>query len=241
MPVERSIPGIADAETQARFAEFYAQQGDEIAPHRLDSAHLLCVFKGSKGDLARLYHEDTGSTDAGIEFSGRKLAQFYPKLDLPQLSIIRTAEQRLTLSTALNHKISLHGELPGVYFYACFDRLSDKLDHFRLEVGNAYMDTSIISKIPREKANPAAFLKSQGIVVDEDSGTTQLTLDGVVATVKNRLPLEDILLRLFPEELRSDPYGAGVEHDGWARSNWMEDFGITVQRVEASEPTTTAS
>lgn len=79
--------------------------------------------------------------------------------------------------------------------------------------------------------NADQILNSGGTIYNREVGVFEARVDDLIVRAKAVVPINQLLEKYFPLGLRKDPFGAGIEHDVWARSDWMQDFGISWNRV----------
>jgi hypothetical protein len=233
-------PRVSD-EQQAAFVASYSQHDGDVrlVPEALFSA------TGNDRRIDRLYHK-------GPQFRVGRLAMFDKSVEsgLPK-TILNYLGNHDAVSIALPSKSD-----DTVRFHAQTGKFSLSLRYFphegeelaplydigledntipRHERGHQYAGMLGYWTNIRDRSDLSEIMRKGGLIYDHESGVFEVRLGDMVVRALDHLPAHGILESYFPPELRENPLEAGIEHDVWARANWMQDFGITWVREQRIE------
>ena len=252
MPRLEVDPSISHAFTAELSPSVEASQGKV----RIESPSLLEVRQVPRG-VIRTYSRYFMTPEDGGRFFLNARAYFIRGARLPELAGAAVDSNRrlrglLTLSSSeidniqmlvvQGDNLRLTQDVNGVCIAARINRLQDRIEALSIRVGDIgsrheYVSSGIIDSIPTHKANPGAYLRDHGVFPDRETGRVELrTSSGWTVSYKDIVPTEDVLDRLYPEELRSDHFGAPSEFDGWAGADFATAFGITITPPAVENP-----
>lgn len=226
---------VVDESLQARFVGIFDEKEADV---KLEPQVLFSSTRDEIGEVQRIYHR-IGKNGSG--FGIEKAAFYRPDKNIPyQIIDVKGSKQYLSISFLRennNSDMRVFGENgTGSFSAIYYPYVGNKLEHFKmLRVSEGGKESRriyspFISEAEERGITDEVF-KNRGISYNRETGIIEARLEDMVLRIADQAPLEEVLERYFPKELREDKFAAGTEHDVWARSDWMSDFGITWNRV----------
>lgn len=198
----------------------------------IDPDHLFRSHKTSNEGAVRAYYRP--NNEGG--FDAYKSAYIHRPGELPGTT---TYEFSSDQSLSLNLNEPGWRKLNGISGHDSFTALyvpNGRLEILVLEHGQKgdpdynTLHTVGMGDLPYRKELYEELVK-RDIDYDQESGIIKMGLGDKVIHSKDKLDMDTLLDKLFPKDLRDNPFEAGVEHDVWAQVNWMEEFGISWNRM----------
>lgn len=220
---------------QARFVGIFDGIETDL---KLEPQVLFSSSRDEIGEVERIYHR-VGKSGSGFRIE--KAAFYRADENIPcQIMDIRGGKQYLSVAIPRENEEShlrVRGEDGKDSFSAIYyPHVGSKLEIFQMlkgreeEKGSGRLYSPYMSEAEARGITDEVF-KNRGISYNRETGIIEARLEDMVLRIADQAPLEEILDRYFPKELRDDHFAVGTEHDIWARSDWMSDFGISWNRV----------
>lgn len=226
---------VVDESLQARFVGIFDEREADV---KLEPQLLFSSSRDETGEVERIYHR-LGKSGSGFRIE--KAAFYRADENIPyQIMDMRGGKQYLSINFPKDNEksdIRVLGQVGDDSIAAVyFPHVGNKLEQFKMLKGSDGERESRRLYSPymseaEERGITDEVFKNRGISYNREAGIIEARLEDMVLRIADQAPLEEILERYFPEELKDNPFAAGTEHDVWARSDWMSDFGITWNRV----------